>query len=121
MTQKFKEGDRVKIINYGELYWFSKVHYKELSRAGKEVDLNLYHALLFGENAEEELTAEGDDEPNEFYKEDENGYYVDVLTKIIGSEGTIVECNKKQGIWSYAIHGIPEKHAWYSDDQLKLV
>lgn len=43
----------------------------------------------------------------------------DMTPEIIGKEGII--CIANGGYQGYAINGIPEKHAWYNEDQLELI
>ena len=50
----------------------------------------------------------------------ENGDWRDINPKIVGESGIIEKCESVQGIYKYAISGIPGKHAWYDEKQLKM-
>lgn len=53
--------------------------------------------------------------------EDEHVLWKDMSPEIIGKTGIISEVKKIQGQYEYCIEGIPEKHAWYYEDQLEMV
>ena len=44
----------------------------------------------------------------------------DITPNIIGKKGIIASTSNTQNIPTYAIDGIPGKHAWYDENQLKL-
>lgn len=53
--------------------------------------------------------------------ESEMTYTKDSNAGIVGKTGTIREVTTSQGRPQYAIDGIPEKSAWYNQDQLELI
>lgn len=53
-------------------------------------------------------------------KEEENGYLVDVRSELIGQIGIVDGKISTKECISYSLDG-PNKHAWYSKDQLELV
>jgi hypothetical protein len=46
---------------------------------------------------------------------------IDIRPEVVGKEGIICKAELTQDVPTYAIEGIPEKHAWYSEDQLEMV
>lgn len=46
---------------------------------------------------------------------------VDILPSIVGKTGTIREVDIVQGERHYALKGIPQKEAWYYEDQLEKI
>lgn len=45
----------------------------------------------------------------------------DMSASAVGKEGLVCEVTNTQGVWQYAVEGIPEKHAWYKEDQLEMI
>lgn len=50
---------------------------------------------------------------------DKSGW--DMIPQIVGKEGLVSEVLLSQGEYSYSVKGIPEKHAWYYEDQLEMI
>ena len=48
-------------------------------------------------------------------------FEMDSCPNLIGKVGIIVEATKTQNINQYSIEGIPEKYAWYNEEQLEMV
>jgi len=46
---------------------------------------------------------------------------IDLSPEIIGKEGVISKALVTQDVPSYAIDGIPGKHAWYDEEQLEMI
>jgi len=88
---KYGIGDKVKIVNYGHPIWESKICPKQ-----ERLDFPVIY-------------------------EDGAFRYLDMSPKLIGKIGIIEKVDVVQGKPQYAINGIPEKHAWYSEDQLELI
>ena len=47
--------------------------------------------------------------------------YFDMSPELIGQTGVIIEANTDSNGDAYAIDNIPQKQAWYRNDQLELV
>jgi hypothetical protein len=45
----------------------------------------------------------------------------DMRPELVGKEGIVSQVSMTQDIPSYAIEGIPGKHAWYDEEQLELI
>lgn len=89
---KYSIGNKVKIINYGHLIWQSK--------DSQQLDLNLKFPIIY---------------------EDDEDKYLDMTSSIVGKEGVITKISMTQGMPQYSIEGIPEKVAWYDEQQLELI
>ena len=50
-----------------------------------------------------------------------NIYIYDIMPEIIDKQGVVDKVSVTQGIVGYALNNIPEKYAWYYEDQLTLV
>mgnify|MGYP001003825553 FL=1 len=48
-------------------------------------------------------------------------YLYDIMPELVGKEGIVDKVSVTQGIVGYALNNIPEKYAWYHEDQLTLV
>ena len=48
-------------------------------------------------------------------------YLYDMMPELVGKEGIVDKVSVTQGIAGYALNNIPEKYAWYHEDQLILV
>ena len=55
------------------------------------------------------------------FREDGDVNWHDASSHLIGKVGVISEVTETQGKHQYAIEGVPEKTAWYSNEQLELV
>ena len=111
---KFKVGDAVKIINYGHKTWYSsQTTYNNFQKLEQVSKKKFEQFLLWGESTIEEP----------IYEEDDNlgAVIVDNSAFLVGKEGIISEVTNTQGLWKYSIKGIPEKAAWYNEDQLQLI
>ncbi len=84
-----------------------------LFKVGDKVRIINYGAILWDRN------------PNLPYKQlsmfINNIYIYDIMPEIIGKQGVVDIVSVKQGIVGYALNNIPEKYAWYYEDQLTLV
>jgi hypothetical protein len=83
MYNKFKLGDRVRVVNYGA-------------------------KLLTSINLSKENFGEKLKSPQ----------IIDPMPYLIGKAGIIEQVSSTGG---YAIEGIPEKYAWYDEQQLELI
>ena len=54
-------------------------------------------------------------------KDGERISWIDISPEIVGREGIVCEVSMIQGTPQYAIDGIPEKHAWYSEPQMEMI
>lgn len=88
---KFKNGDHVRIINYGHFYWAHKEFYNSLK-------------LTFP-----------------VIRQIGDVLHLDMMPELIGRTGVIKQASNTQNIPTYSIEGIKEKHAWYHENQLELV
>ena len=52
---------------------------------------------------------------------DSNVVWYDCSPEIVGKEGVIKDVKTTQGQTNYALSGITEKSAWYSENQLELI
>ena len=50
-----------------------------------------------------------------------DGNIIDLHKQIIGKVGLIQDVTLTQGWYNYSVDGIPEKHAWYKEDQLEMI
>lgn len=50
-----------------------------------------------------------------------DGYWYDYMPWLIGKTGVVYSVKECQGCWIYGVDGIPEKCAWYDEEQLKLI
>jgi hypothetical protein len=48
-------------------------------------------------------------------------FEMDSCPDLIGKVGIVVKATETQNINQYAIEGIPEKYAWYNEEQLEMV
>lgn len=90
---KFKEGDRIRIVNYFHLIWQSK------------------------KNAEQEgmmnVPAVG---------QDKDFYYYDIDHRRVGEYGTVVECTTTQGKPQYSIYfDVGGTSSWFSENQMEAI
>ena len=53
--------------------------------------------------------------------EDENIRWLDISPQFVGQTGVVDKVKVTQGIPEYAIDGIKDKHAWYSENQMEMV
>ena len=88
---KYKTGDKVKVINYGSLFWESK----------------------------DTLQLPTGFPSFPVYKEDENFRCVDIAPELVGKRGIIEKVTMTQGVPQYSLTGIKGKCSWYNEDQLK--
>lgn len=102
MKVKFKIGDKVRVINYGHKMWMHK----------DVINHPQWHK----------------DTP--ILKEEENILWCDVEPSLVGKIGEIREVvqvkrisadGNEESVGQYSINGIPQKVAWYQEDQLELV
>ena len=52
--------------------------------------------------------------------EDENIIWNDMQSEIVGKYGVVDKVTETQGITKYSLDGIPQKSAWYNEEQLEL-
>lgn len=55
------------------------------------------------------------------YVEDDAMRWLDMSPHLVGQEGIIQKVTITQGQPQYAIDGIPQKHAWYDEQQLEMI
>jgi len=103
--QKFKAGDKVRIIGYGHPLFYCKEGYKK---------------------------AYEEDKPDNILKEDESFWWVDMKPELVGKEGIVkgsyedlygtrhIEAREKPKP-VYSIYGIEGKSSWYNEEQLELI
>ena len=89
----YKIGDKVRIVNYGHLFWTIKNQPNESSFI----------------------------ETLPIYKEDDNIDWIDANHGIVGKEGVVSNVSTTQGVPQYSIKGIPEKSSWYNEGQMELI
>lgn len=94
----FNLGDRVEVVGYGAVMWASKEMYKKLHQEG----------IIKS------------DKPQNLIYDGETHFAYDTMPEIIGKVGMITAISMAQGEPSYQVSGIPQKLAWYNEDQLKL-
>ena len=92
---KFKEGDKVTIVNYGHLLWIHKAEQKRYFDAGLS----------------------DSDKPKNIYKETEDIYWFDICPEQVGRRDIVVRCSDTQGAPRYAL---ALNGAWYNEKQLEL-
>lgn len=134
MAQKFKPGDKVRIIGYGHPYWTTK----EMWYAEEQfrVEWNTHSLRLFWPEAPNGIPRE---HPDNILKEDGDQWTLDMLPQIVGKEGIIIGSYADQrdaGVYgfaggsretnpdsehTYSVSGIPEKNSWYDEAQLELI
>lgn len=130
--QKFKKGDKVRIINYGHLSWFSSKNTKKnFDLLSEYLNKKLEHKLLWGKDVPF-------NEPEPKYLEDDstdNPIIEDALPKLVGQIGVIRgsyfdlygdnsledDDEKLRQQKQYTVDGINGKSAWYNEEQLELV
>ncbi len=117
---KFILGDKVRIVKYGHPIWYSKEQYPFIDLMNKQFFANFTNKL-FKENIIKEPEVDYTAKPNNIIGESGTHYTVDTTPEIVGKEGIIVKSERTQGIPSYAVDGIPEKYAWYDENQLELI
>jgi len=98
---KFKKGDKVRIINYGHLYWENKSirneYFKQL----------IVDTLI----------------PKNIVKETDDIYWCDLRPELVGKEAIIETISFTNTIPNYGLY-FTERHSyssWYSENQLELV
>lgn len=94
-----QKGDRVTVINYGSICWCTKDEWKRRFNA-KVVDSSKPHNIVW---------------------EDDFAFGYDWRPDLVGQDGTIDKIKEVQGKKQYSVDGISGKHAWYFEDQLKLI
>ena len=52
--------------------------------------------------------------------EDENTIWNDMQSEIVGKYGVVKDVIETQGIVQYSLNGIPQKSAWYNEEQLEF-
>ncbi len=92
----FKEGDKVKIVNYGHLYWVSKKYKHDSMPFLKD------NSPIISEN--------------------KDFYFYDMSPHLVGKDAIVVEVTVTQNIVQY---GLKWKEtglysSWYSENQLEL-
>jgi len=97
MENKFKVGDKVKVINYGHLIWQNKTN-QDLER-----QFHKEHGFTY-----KELPVLSDDGKTQ---------WLDLSPELVGKEGVV---DKISDSGDYALNGL-SKYAWYSEKQLELV
>jgi hypothetical protein len=91
---KFKLGDKVKVINYGNAFYLSKP-----VQSTFEPMLKLFPVFF----------------------ENDDFIFVDTCQYMLGRIGTICNIEYVNKIPQYSLEGIEGKVSWYGEDQLELV
>lgn len=133
--QKFKKGDKIRIIKYGHISWTTREGFKEMSLGTNRLGRSIEHMLMFGkEMTQEEINKIEASEIQNILSEKDGLIAYDLSPNLVGKEGVIVgsyadlselnawgtprsESTEKE----YEIEGIPEKAAWWSENQLELI
>lgn len=130
---KFKKGDRVKVVKYGHLTWYSDMGaINSFYNLGKKMHKDFNHVLLWGQASDSPIP-ENDYSHVIFAKCENGGFYVDSNPDLVGKEGVIegshydlygkgkeydsMDRDSKQ----YSISEIAGKSAWYDENQLELI
>lgn len=131
---KFKKGDKVKVIKYGHLTWYSDMGaVNNFHNFGKKMHKEIADILLWGKSIDSEMPE--DDYSHLIYSKCEHGgFYVDSSPGLVGKEGVIEgsyfdlygketydDETKARNSKEYSISGIDGKNAWYDEDQLELI
>lgn len=133
--QKFKKGDKVRIINYGHLGHTTRESFKEQSLAIKTIFMQAEFKLMWEKEMPQEAVKRLiPDEPTYILQETDGLLTIDVSPELVGKEGIIVgsyaDLSELNGWGSardqnsektYEISGISEKVAWYDETQLELI
>lgn len=134
--QKFKIGDKVRIVNYGHSTYFSKSNYYELSKGINQTTIPVETYLMWGKKmTDEEINKiEGSYKPENIITETDDLWCCDMSPELVGKEGIIEGsyydlCGKETDLpeiklrkqREYSIIGIPEKCAWFYEDQIELI
>jgi len=128
-VDKFKAGDKVRIVKYGSLYWVNKSMYAEEKAGADALQREIDFRLLFGGEKRFEPIVDPDAKPKNIYSESETIWWCDLMPEIIGKTGIVtgsydtIHCKGKDETkrGKYSIEGIPGKEAWYDEEQLELV
>jgi hypothetical protein len=132
--QKFKPGDRVRVIKYGHPIWISKAMWTDMAQAEahfKEAEYELWSG------SPPETPIQPKEKPDNILSEDGNIWTVDMRPEIVGREGIVkgsyadmIESGDpryaggsrdERNQSTYIVDGIPEKSAWYDEQQLELI
>jgi hypothetical protein len=97
-TPKYKEGDKLKVINYGHPIWSSKKEWQKAHESGL-----------------------ANEKPSNIIYETEDYYVWDMTPSVIGQSGIVKTAMVTHGVPAYSIDGIKGKSAWYDEQQLELV
>ena len=97
MENKFKIGDKLRIINYGSLIWQNKTN-QDAERKFHEDNGFPYKEL-------------------KVLSDDGKTQWLDLHPELVGKEGIV---DKISDSGDYALTGL-SKHAWYSENQLELI
>jgi hypothetical protein len=113
MENSFKIGDKVRVIKYGHPMLTHKENYYKMQ------EYFYYQPTFF------DLMLGNDKPKRDPYVREEpyiisdkgETFIIDTQHGLVGQEGVIDECSDGQ----YSVFGIPEKHAWYNEEQLELI
>lgn len=90
---KYKIGDKVKIVKYGSLIWINRTAIIEMEIYKDKEDLSKEHPTI---------------------------KTIDEHPELIEQEGIIDSFQFVQNKYQYSLKG-PWKHAWYDENQLELI
>lgn len=124
MIQKFKAGDKVRVIKYGSKMWYSKAGYAQQSAAYKAFGHYLEAKVFYNSDLDSKdypVVVDENVKPSHILSEDENVYICDWQPQLVGMEGVVEKCVITQGIPGYSLSGINGKSAWYDEEQLELI
>ena len=132
---KFKAGDKVRVIKYGHLGWYDSVEtFNRFKNFEIATAKNFEMVLMWGKQALDNRIPDGNEDFSHliYSQSDKGGVFVDSSPKLVGREGIVRgshidlyggegQANEEHFRHSYALDGIPEKVAWYDEEQLELI
>ena len=111
-------GDKIKIINYGQLMWQSKKGYPEMIASAKQFQKK-WDMKLFGIDIKDEpLVIDKKVKPDNIISETENVWNYDRRPDLVGVIDIIDKVSIIQGTPSYSL---VKTGAWFSEEQLELI
>lgn len=111
----YDTGDKVKIVNYGHLYWQFKHSYREQSLIMKNLK-NEQECRFF--DVVPTKIKEGDSHPKNIIFEEEDKWWCDISPEKVGREDVIEKVEIVQNIPKYSL---VKNGAWYTEQQLELL
>jgi len=124
MKNKFKVGDKVKIIKYGNIIFWNKQGYQETVATLKKLNKDFMSLMMFGEKIDSELPEiDLEAKPDNILSENEYMWICDSHKDLVGQEGIVEKVSKTEGIkqYQYSLTGVTGKTAWYNEEQLEII